>query len=365
MIKLMKTSIPCFLISAFLLIPRLELLSKPAGDVIGWGDNLSGQVTGVPSGYNATTGIVMVAGQTLTNIMAVSVGGGYSLGLASDGTVFGWGDNCRGKSIGITNEYPYRASGQVTVGGKPLTDVEAIAAGRTHSIALKNDGTVATWGTIYSGKPSSVPLDLSNVVAIAAGEHGSLVLKNDGTVEGWDMWIPPTRYKISVEDRQVPEGLSNIVAIAAAPGFFANNLALTKDGTVKEWRSLSRATLVDVAGLSNVVAIAAGDGYGLALKRNGTVAAWSDHESLVPPVPTGLTNVVAIAAGGNSGPPAPNTFALALKNDGTVVAWGQMNLHPATVPEGLSNVVAIAAGDNFCLAITTNSAVAERFKRKN
>ena len=36
--------------------------------------------------------------------------------------------------------------------------------------------------------------------------------------------------------------------------------------------------------------------------------------------------------------------------------------HFLTVPEGLSNVVAIAAGaEDFCLAITTNKAVADRF----
>jgi hypothetical protein len=40
------------------------------------------------------------------------------------------------------------------------------------------------------------------------------------------------------------------------------------------------------------------------------------------------------------------------------------DLYPATVPAGLSNVVAIAAGESFCLAITTNRSVAERFQAK-
>src|SRR5208282_5721653 len=71
-----------------------------------------------------------------------------------------------------------------------------------------------------------------------------------------------------------------------------------------------------------------------------------------------LSNVVSIAAG--------DAYSLALKEDGTVVAWGHMvhGLHPATVPAGLSNVVAIAAGSfDFCLAITTNRDVAERFRQ--
>ena len=54
--------------------------------------------------------------------------------------------------------------------------------------------------------------------------------------------------------------------------------------------------------------------------------------------------------------------SLALKKDGTVVGWGRICGEPVIVPAGLSNVVAIAAGQTYCLAITTNSAVAERFR---
>ena len=70
-----------------------------------------------------------------------------------------------------------------------------------------------------------------------------------------------------------------------------------------------------------------------------------------------LSNVVSVAA--NDG------YSMALKNDGTVVAWGKMvnNFYPATVPDELSGVVAIAVGENFCLAITTNAAVAKIFQK--
>jgi alpha-tubulin suppressor-like RCC1 family protein len=132
-------------------------------------------------------------------------------------------------------------------------------------------------------------------------------------------------------------------------------------------------------GLSNVVALAAGAAHSLALRRDGTVVGWGWNkvgEATGTPTtnsPNGLdfisaghvhlggqvlSNVVSIAAG--------TGYSLALKNDGTVVAWGRMvnDLYPATVPAGLSNVVAIAAGENFCLAITTNRAVADRFRQK-
>ena len=72
------------------------------------------------------------------------------------------------------------------------------------------------------------------------------------------------------------------------------------------------------AGLSNVVAVAAGGLDSLALRNDGTVVAWGAL-SYVPPH---ATNVVAIAAG--------FAFDAALRADGTIVAWGQL-----TPPTGL------------------------------
>ena len=80
------------------------------------------------------------------------------------------------------------------------------------------------------------------------------------------------------------------------------------------------------------------------LKSNGTIVAWGYNNYGQTNVPAGLSNVVAIAAGGD--------HSLALKSDGTVVAWGagaKLDLSTgadygqAMVPS-LSGVSAIAAG---------------------
>ena len=63
------------------------------------------------------------------------------------------------------------------------------------------------------------------------------------------------------------------------------------------------------AGLTNVVAIAAGYFHSLALRTNGTVVAWGANDYSETNVPVDLINVVAVAGG--------YLHSLALENDGS------------------------------------------------
>ena len=85
----------------------------------------------------------------------------------------------------------------VPVQVKGLNDVIAISANMIRTVALKNDGTVWTWGSnwLVGGdgaldKASSVPIQvegLKNVIAISAGGSHTEVLKNNGTVWTWGL----------------------------------------------------------------------------------------------------------------------------------------------------------------------------------
>ena len=93
----------------------------------------------------------------------------------------------------------------------------AIAADRSHSLALKSDGTVVGWGYDFYAE-ATVPVGLREVIAIAAGADHSLALKSDGTVVAWgDNGMGQT---------SVPVGLRGVAAIAAG-GY--HNLALVRD----------------------------------------------------------------------------------------------------------------------------------------
>ena len=88
----------------------------------------------------------------------------------------------------------------------------------------------------------------------------------------------------------------------------------TEPGGVVGWGIDSHGQSRMPAGVSNVVAIAAGGLYSLALQSNRTVAAWGYNNYGQTNVPPGLSNVVAIAAG--------HLHSLALLSNGTVTVWG-------------------------------------------
>ena len=337
----------------FIFLAQCLRAALPEGYVIQWG-------------WNGSYSKAMPTNLVCSNAVAISAGDSHSLALLSDGTVYGWGGDYKGMVTGTESVPPDMTKGLVTVHGEILSNVVSVAASHYFSLGLKKDGTVVTWGE------NTVPIGLSNIVGIAVDASHSWLLRRDGTVAGW-YTLPDGDHGLFGAD-----SLSNIVAIAAGPQA-VRGAALHRDGSVGIWEGAHAALREFVeppAGLSNVVAVAAGVGHSLALKKDGTVVAWGENKfGQATGVPTTnstdgvdfigsgqvrlggdvLSNVVSVAINYD--------YNLALRKDGTIEAWGDMEykLHPIFVPEGLSNVVAISAGHNFCLAITTNRAVAEKF----
>ena len=92
----------------------------------------------------------------------------------------------------------------------------------------------------------------------------------------------------------------------------------------------------------------------MALKADGTVVAWGGNADIN--APPGLTNVVAIAAG--------DSQCLAVKADGTVVEWisymSWLDIGQYTVPTDLSNVVAIAGSLDHNVALYSAEPIIRR-----
>lgn len=256
--------------------------------------DLSGNMTTASSSGSFTT----APATTTLKVSALSLGFQHSVALMSDGTLRSWGSNNGGQlGTGTWNTQsgiPSKISG--------ITGVKEISAGGFFTVALKDDGTVWTWGANDEGQlgdgtitnrnvPGAVS-GVNGVKAIATGVKYTLVLKTDGTVWAWGQ----------------------------------NQVGQLGDGS-----TLSRYTPVQVSGLTDVVAVAAGEYHSFAVKTDGTVWAWGYNDSgqlgigeggngtigaykVLPVQVSGLTNVAAIAGG--------YRHSIALKADGTIWTWG-------------------------------------------
>lgn len=209
-----------------------------------------------------------------------------------------------------------------------LTSLCALAAGDQHALALKSDGTLATFGALPAGGTLNVPAGLANIVAIAAGGGNSGAVRSDSTVVVWG----------DAALSAVPSGLSGVAKLAIGRN---HALALKSDGTVVAWGTSGFGTQAGVAALTEVADIAAGGGHSLVLKSDGTVIALGGSGGSEVTVPAGLTNVVAVAAGSG--------LSIALRADGSVVAWGTADGR-AVVPAGLAGVVEISANGGNAIA---------------
>jgi alpha-tubulin suppressor-like RCC1 family protein len=168
--------------------------------------------------------------------------------------------------------------------------VLSVVAGFWHSIALRTDGSVVAWGDDSWGQ-IDVPVGLSNVVAIAAAGNHSLALTANGAVVAWGENFDADGDFVG--QSEVPAGLNNVAAIAAGE---YHSLAVKNDGSVVVWGDNSQSQCSPPSNLSGVVAVAGGGGHSLALKADGSVAAWGNSLNAQCDIP-GLSNAVAIAAG--------------------------------------------------------------------
>ena len=235
---------------------------------------------------------------TDTDWKAVAAGELHSLALKRNGSLWTWGLNERGQlGDGSTTDRhdPTRIGTD--------TDWKAVSAGLWHCVALKVDGSLWAWGDNREGQlgdgstteryvPTRIGTDTDWDVFVAS--FHCLALKTDGSLWAWGR----------NEDGQVGDGSTTERHLP------------TRIGTDTDWK-----------------AVGSGEHQSFALKDNGSLWTWGwnyygqlgDGSTTDRHKPTRIgtaTNWKAVAAGGWR-------HSLGLKEDGSLWAWGWNPLWPA------------------------------------
>ncbi|MCP3922018.1 MAG: hypothetical protein GY714_05460 [Desulfobacterales bacterium] len=239
-----------------------------------------------------------------SNWAMISAGSGHSLALKEDGRLYSFGENSDGQ-LGDDNRSGYLSQ----VGSD--SDWASVSAGENHTIALKKNGTLYAWGANNNGqlgdgtntkKNTPVQIGSGNDWAfVTAGGNHSVALKKDGTLYGWGS--VGYNFGDGITEKNEPTQIgfdNNWNMITTSAG---HTLAIKKDGTLYAWGFNRNGEL--------------GDGTGLGKNTITQIGSESDW--------------VSVSAGGS--------HTIAIKKEGQLYAWGDNSWGQLGFPDSTPNEI--------------------------
>jgi alpha-tubulin suppressor-like RCC1 family protein len=328
---------------------------KTSGELWCWGAGANGQLgNGGFSDAPMPTAAVDAQGRTVGGVHDVALGARHSCALSDAQTISCFGDGSRGqRGDGSTSS---KNATPTLIG---LNTVSVVAAGEAHTcVALNNDDEVWCWGADDAGQlgdQRTTDVDtpvvtttggsqaLTDVVQLAAGASHTCALKRDHTLWCWGANGSGQLGDGSTSPQPAPtaiDALGDQVAQVAAGSDFT--CARTTDGTAWCWGDNSHGQAAQMGAAivktptavpsltANVVDLAAGATHACAVETDGAVVCWGagasgqlgdgDTQDRAQPVAVldgemqPLAGASSVAVGG--------ARSCVRRVNGTVVCWG-------------------------------------------
>ncbi len=301
------------------------------GTLWAWGDNSSGAL-----GVGDTSHRYQVTQVgSASNWRSLSAGVMGTFAINSAGELYAWGENSQGY-LGLGG--PYEDKYQPTRLGT-ANNWQLIASGGTHTLGLQNDGSLWVWGTENYGALGngtngqiSTPERLGSQTGwtwIAASSDSSYAIQN-GALYAWGNNNSGQLGDNSTTNRDSPVRVGNDSDWVKVLCAESSAVGIRSDGSLWMWGSgyfgngTTSASLVPIriGTASNWTSVSRSSGGGGAISAGGTLWTWGGYES-------GHENTTVILSMTQLGPEKgwqsismSPTNAAAIDKDGNLWSWG-------------------------------------------
>jgi alpha-tubulin suppressor-like RCC1 family protein len=237
-----------------------SLAIRADGSLWAWGLNQNGQL-GLGD-LNPRSSPVRVG--TLSTWASVAAGSTHSVALQRDGKLFTWGRNHYGQLGQETSTAPKVKSPDLSVPTPVGTDKtwDKITAAADHTLASRRDRSIWAWGRNDSSQlglrdlsqiviiPTQIdfegePQPRWSWIAISTGSTHTLAIRSDGALFSWGNGADGRLGRLTGGPTDLPQRVgadSDWVSVSAGD---AHSLAIRRDGSLWSWGANDRGQLGD------------------------------------------------------------------------------------------------------------------------
>jgi alpha-tubulin suppressor-like RCC1 family protein len=355
------------------------------GGVWSWGFGGQGRL-GDGTTVNKSSPVSVIGG--FTDWCQVDIGDCHTVAVRQNGTLWSWGYNGLQGRLGDGTTVD-KSSPVSVLGG--FTDWCQVGAGLCHTAAVRQNGTIWTWGgntcgilgdgtTVNASSPVSVIGGFTDWCQVSTGCYHTAAVRQNGTLWTWGYNAQGRLGDGTTVDKSSPVsvvgGFTDWCQVGAG---LCHTAAVRQNGTLWAWGSGGSGKLGDgtaatksspvsvLGGFTDWCQVSAGSAHTAAVRQNGTLWAWGS--SLDGKLGDGTTvsksSPVSVVGGFTDWCQVSATQATtaAVRQNGTLWAWGLNSLgrlgdgttvdksSPVSVIGGFTDWCQVGAGNSQMSAI--------------